>query len=271
MSVISDKRIQYFLEEMPLYTKKTFLRSHRDGIWINGIEAFCPTCELSRPFKDIVSRGSGAVGSGGVYKKTEFKSGTYKYTFRCASCHKSEIEILVEYIVTDKDITLSKYGELPRKKLERSPILENFFSDDSENLEKATVCLSSGYGVAAFAYYRRIIENNILNLLDLIKADVLETENDKDNLKAIEKLKVNTPMSEKIKIANNALPSYLVPDGLNPLGSLYKVLSDGVHSLSDEECLQKSQIIKECIMYLVGELASREKHRKQFTKIIGKL
>lgn len=216
--------------------------------------------------------GSGAQGSGGgPYNKPKFKSGVYTYPFKCASCYESEIEIFVEYIVTEKHITLMKYGELPRKKLERSPVLETFFSDDSENLEKATVCLSSGYGVAAFAYYRRIIENNIIKLLDLIKDDVKETENDQGNLEAIEELKDNTPMSEKIKIANKALPRYLIPDGLNPLGSLYKILSEGVHSLPDEKCLEKSQIIKECLIYLVGELATRDKLRKQFTKAVGKL
>ena len=38
-------------------------------------------------------------------------------------------------------------------------------------------------------------------------------------------------MSEKIKVANTALPSHLKPDGLNPLGKLYQALSEGVHTL----------------------------------------
>lgn len=271
MDEISEDLLKQFLENSPLYLRKSYSRSSSDSLHVDGIEAYCEKCQLSRPFKDMRSRGSGAVGSSGARATPKFKSGERIYPFTCAQCRNSTIEIHVRYIVTEKSISLMKYGELPRKKMDRSPVLDKFFQDDAENLEKATVCFSSGYGIAAFAYYRRIVESNIDKLLELIKKDINETENGGGNIEALEKLKDNSPMSDKIKVANQALPKYLIPDGLNPLGSLYRMLSEGVHSLSDEECLERAKIIRECILYLVGELTSREKHRKQFSKLVGKM
>lgn len=78
-------------------------------------------------------------------------------------------------------------------------------------------------------------------------------------------------MSKRIEIANRALPEHLNPDGLNPLGRLYQVLSEAVHNFSEEECLNKAKITSECLAYLVSELASRKKHRDQFKSMIGGL
>ena len=78
-------------------------------------------------------------------------------------------------------------------------------------------------------------------------------------------------MNEKIKIANHALPEHLKPDGLNPLGRLYQVLSEGVHSLSDEQCLERAKVTSECLAFLVSELASSKEHRARFKNMVGGL
>ncbi|MEQ1846707.1 MAG: hypothetical protein ABL983_14165, partial [Nitrospira sp.] len=127
------------------------------------------------------------------------------------------------------------------------------------------------YGVAAFAYFRRIVENNINKLLDLLQEDAESSSADADVRKAIGELRDDTPMTEKIKIANRALPSHLKPDGLNPLGRLYQVLSEGVHSLSDQECLNRAKVTSECLAFLVSELASRNEHKIRFKSMVGGL
>ena len=78
--------------------------------------------------------------------------------------------------------------------------------------------------------FRRIVENNINSLLNLLQEDAQSSGAEKTILDALGDLQRETPMSEKIKVANLALPNYLKPDGLNPLGRLYQVLSEGVHS-----------------------------------------
>jgi len=199
------------------------------------------------------------------------KSGTSYFSFSCVSCRKAHRVYLVEQVLDDENIRIQKYGELPRSKLVRNRVLLKFLKNDLDNYEKATVCLSHEYGVAAFAYFRRIVENNIKALLDLVQEDAQSSGSDKAILDALDDLRKDTPMSEKIKIANLALPNYLKPDGLNPLGRLYQVLSEGVHSLPDAECLHKAKAISECLEFLVSELASRTEHRTRFKSLVSKL
>ena len=262
MEELDDQKIKAFLENASLYSWQSFTppQFYRSSLHISEIDSFCEVCEQNRPFQDLRSRG------GGAGMRVEVLS-----TGTCVSCRKQKQEYLVEQIVSETEIKMQKYGELPRKKLDKDKALQKFFSDDSENYEKAVICLSHGFGVAAFAYFRRIVENNIDKLLEMIKEDSSRTESNTDILAALEELKKQSPMSDKIAIANNALPVYLKPDGLNPLGRLYQILSEGVHSLSDSDCLERANKIQVCLKYLISELGSRKANITQFKSMVGSL
>ena len=266
MKQLTGSDIKEFLENIPLYVWREFEKpANLISLWIREIDAFCEKCEQSRPFQDLRPRG-GEYGTTIQYLKT----GTSHLEFTCVSCKKSKRRYHVEQIIDGETIQLQKYGELPKKQLERNPVLQQFLKDDLENYEKAVVCLSNGYGVAAFAYFRRIVENNINKLLDLVQEDA-QSSSANTELTELAKLRKNSPISGKIKIANHALPEYLNPSGQNPLGRLYKVLSEGVHEFSEEECLNKAKATSECLAYLVSELTSRKKHRDRFKSMIGGL
>lgn len=265
---LADSDIKAFLETAPLYSWRMFKRPqfNRSSLWINEIDAYCDVCEQQRPFQDLRSRGGG---SGMAVRALE--SGTSFFKFSCVSCRKSHREYLVEQILDDNEIRIQKYGELPRSKLIRNRVLQKFLKNDFDNYEKAIICLSHEYGVAAFAYFRRVVENNINDLLDLVQQDARSSDGEQAVIDAIAELRKDAPMSEKIKIANRALPAHLKPDGLNPLGRLYQVLSEGVHSMSDIECLKKAKATSECLTFLVSELATRKEHRVRFKSMVGEL
>jgi len=265
---LTNADIKTFLETAPLYSWREFKQPqlNRSSLWIQEIDAYCDICQLQRPFQDLRSRGAGSGMS-----ISALKSGVSYFEFSCVSCRKSKREYLVEQVLIDGKIRLQKYGELPRAKLARNRVLQKFLKDDLDNYEKAMICLSHEYGVAAFAYFRRVVENNINKLLDLVTEDAQSSGGDRATLDAISELRKDTPMSEKIRVANLALPSHLKPDGLNPLGRLYQVLSEGVHSLSEAECLKKAKATSECLTFLVSELASRQDHRARFKSMVGGL
>lgn len=275
MKQLTDFNIKEFLENVPLYVWREFEKPANLGnLRISEIDAFCEKCDQSRPFQDFRPTGGGPGPGTGSYSFGRaiqgLQTGTSHLEFTCVSCKKSMREYHVEQIVDGETIRFQKYGELPKKQLERNPVLQRFLEDDLENYEKAVVCLSHEYGVAAFAYFRRIVENNINKLLDLVQEDA-QSSSANTKLIELDKLRENSPMGDKIKIANHALPEYLNPSGQNPLGRLYKVLSEGVHEFSEEECLDKARATSECLAYLVGELTSRKKHRDRFKSMIGEL
>lgn len=270
MEKLSDKSIKEFIENAPIYSSREFKLPdvNRGSLSIEEIDAYCETCKQVRPFQDLRPRGSG---SGLLYKPAVLDTGTSHFYFQCVSCKKDEHVYFVEQVVTDKTITIQKYGERPRRKLDRDPLLERFFLHDSDCYEKAVICLANGYGIAAFAYIRRIVENNIDSLIDMLKEEIESTGSDSLLLTKLAELKKETPMSDKIKVANTALPEYLIPSGLNPLGRLYQVLSEGVHNFSEEDCLERAGVVKACIKYLISEISSRKKNRESFKSLVGKL
>jgi hypothetical protein len=105
----------------------------------------------------------------------------------------------------------------------------------------------------------------------MIQEDNNSTDSNSVVISAIEELKKQSPMSDKISVANKALPTYLQPDGLNPLGRLYQILSEGVHSLSDSECLERANKIQICLKYLISELSTRKANRTKFKSMVGSL
>jgi hypothetical protein len=265
---LTDAEIKSFLETTPLYSWREFRKPpvNRAGLGIKEIDAFCEICNQPRPFQDFKLRGSGAGMAGPA-----LSSGTSCLDFECASCRKARRIFLIEQVVNDQVIRVQKFGELPRKRLPRDPGLQRFLAADLENYEKAVACLANSYGVAAFAYFRRITESNIGRLLELLQEDAAESGADSATVMALAELRNDSPMKDKIRVANLALPPYLKPDGLNPLGKLYKELSEGIHSLTDLECLERAKTLSACLEFLVGELASRKEHMSRFKSQVGRM
>lgn len=269
---LTDKHIKEFLENAALYVWHEYTRPvvNRAGLLIREIDAYCDKCDRDRPFQDHRFR---RVGYEAVFRSGDgdcLATGTTTFMFTCASCNKYSYTFLVEQIVDEKTVKFQKFGQLPRMKLERDKALQKFFADDSESYEKGLASLTNGYGIGAFGYFRRITENNIARLLDLIFEDA-EATGDEEKCQAINELRREQQMSARIKVANRALPDYLNPHGLNPLGRLYQVLSEGIHSYSDEECLAKARTVQGCLTYLLTELATRKHQRERFRKLVGDL
>ncbi|MDR2711444.1 MAG: hypothetical protein LBB65_09045 [Burkholderiales bacterium] len=266
LKVLTEADIKLFLETAPLYSWYEFKRPlvNRSSLCIGQIDTYCDACNKQRTFLCQCTRGGGSV------SLAEMKSSPLFFKFSCVTCKKEHREYWVEQELGEENIRLQKCGELPRLKLVRNKTLQRFLKEDADNYEKATICLHHGYGVGAFAYFRRVVEKNIDRLLDLVQQDA-QSSGDQPTLDAIAELRRNPLMRERIEIANSVLPSHLKPDGLNPLGRLYQVLSEGVHSLSEAECLAKATDTLECLTFLVSELASREKHRARFKSTVGSL
>ncbi|HCG7995089.1 TPA: hypothetical protein NKA09_003703 [Vibrio parahaemolyticus] len=268
MNTFTVKEFKQYLENAPLYKEVSFnkLSGSGDKYNIDAVDGFCDKCETIRPFHDMRSRGAGARTAISALPKEQLR----QFSFTCVSCRKEKKDYFVRQSIKDNVVTFEKVGETPRPKLERDKQLEKFFANDSENYQKAVVCLANGYGIAAFAYMRRIIEQNIEALLDLVEEDA-SSSNNEEIVQALSELKRESPMSDKIKVANKALPDYLKPDGLNPLGKLYQILSEGVHSMTDSECLERATNLKACIKYLISELSSRKANKDKFKSLVGGL
>lgn len=132
--------------------------------------------------------------------------------------------------------------------------------------------MNQGYGLAAVAYFRRIVEDRTNELIDVVTEAARSYGTDEKVLVALRGAKEQrTTFDQKLKVAAEAIPDSLKPDGANALGVLYELLSDGVHGKNEEECVRIAQEIREVFEYVFVNLKAEVDDRDVFVARIRKL
>jgi hypothetical protein len=182
--------------------------------------------------------------------------------YLCQSCQnfKRLFNVHINYGLNE----VYKVGQYPQWEIKMDKGLENTLGRHSGNFRKGLVCESQGYGIGANSYYRRIIEEIIDELLDSI-TELIDIDQREKYEEALKKTKNTRVTQEKINLVKDLLPSILKPNGMNPLGVLHSELSEGLHSLSDEECLESANHIKTILTFLLNQIVQTKQSAQQFT------
>jgi hypothetical protein len=157
-----------------------------------------------------------------------------------------------------------KIGQYPPLSIAPEPKLaEALGPEDAELYKKGLINFNFGHGIGAVGYFRRVLENKINALLDLI-AEAARNENVKtEALEQVGAVKESHRVEDKIDLAAKILPGHLKPGGHNPLSKLYKPLSAGLHGESDDDCLAVFSEARFVFEYLFKNLTeSNEEARK---------
>ncbi|MBS1774312.1 MAG: hypothetical protein JST82_15755 [Bacteroidetes bacterium] len=247
-----------FLEEYPLFKKfKTKIYDKLNGIPMVPINMNCDECKSMQTFtmtnnyyelKDYINYPS--------------KNEKIRLEYTCTSCNSFQ-RIFYIYISPELDY-IYKIGQYPSWEIKIDKNLDAILGSHAADYKKGVVCESQGYGIGAFAYYRRITENIIDGLLDSI-SDLIELENKEKYLTALTLTKKTRITQEKIDLIKDLLPSILRPNGMNPLGVLHSELSEGIHAKSDEECLEIAAHVREIITFMVNQVIITKDSSKKFT------
>lgn len=178
---------------------------------------------------------------------------TLAYT--CRNCGQFEKIFSIHAFVhtTSTSGTLAKIGELPPAGDPLSTKLITLVGADKDYLLKAYRSELAGHGIGAFAYYRRIIESQRARLFEQIVKAAKKLPHAESFVKDIEQAARETQFTKSIEKIKAAIPDSLLIGGHNPLKVLHDVLSDGIHQLSDAECLSRSEIVRT----ILGGLAHR--------------
>nr|MBC7613921.1 hypothetical protein [Pseudopedobacter sp.] len=183
--------------------------------------------------------------------------------YECQSCKNFTRQFDV-YISHDLSF-IYKFGQYPEWEIKMDKNLEKILGKHAKSFRKGLVCESQGYGIGAFAYYRRITEQIIDELLDSI-ADLIDEENKGVYLITLEKTKHTRVTQEKIDLIKDLLPSILRPNGVNPLGVLHSELSEGLHADTDQSCLENANHIKNILTFLINQIIQSKESAKGFTE-----
>jgi hypothetical protein len=261
-----NKDLKCFLEQKSLYSWSSIdLPECVTGFAsLSQIEMECPQCRISRPFSDRRSRGSGRGLS-----PSKLESIIYTFRFDCDGCSASDYIFFVEVNIEKRQIR--KVGQNPAWSINLDKNLEKFLEDDASFFKKALVCESQGYGIAAYSYYRRVLENSIGKILQNLLSVLEINGGSPEEIGEINKALSGTVMDERIRIAKDAVPRNIRPNNMNPLTIIYDILSKGIHRLPEDECLENSKNIRIALVYLIKAITQQNQEQREFLDSIKSL
>lgn len=177
-------------------------------------------------------------------------------TYSCKNC--SSINKTFAVSLTTEDLEsghIYKYGEYPAFGPPTPARLITLIGPDREAFLQGRRAENSGLGIGAFAYYRRVVENQKNRIIAEIArvARTLGSTPETDTL--FESATRETQFSKSVEMVNDVIPQALMINGRNPLTLLHSALSKGLHDdgMTDDRCLQIAQSIRT----ILGELAER--------------
>ncbi|RAP32727.1 hypothetical protein DID80_08530 [Candidatus Marinamargulisbacteria bacterium SCGC AAA071-K20] len=128
-----------------------------------------------------------------------------------------------------------------------------------------------GLGIGAYGYYRRVVENQKDTLLNKIINVLEKSKNTDKEVKVVKKAIKEKQFSKAIKNVKDVIPESLYINGHNPFILLHKALSDGLHSQTDEACLEYASNIRTVLVAFSERLSLALKNETELSKAISNL
>jgi hypothetical protein len=130
---------------------------------------------------------------------------------------------------------------------------------------------NQGLGLGAFAYYRRVVENQRGRLLGEIIRVAKRMGARAETVQSLEAAAAEQQFSRSIELTKDAIPESLLIDGHNPLLLLHRALSVGLHNLPDEECLARARSIRVVLTELAERISQVLKDTAELKEAISHL
>lgn len=173
-------------------------------------------------------------------------------------------------------VRVMKVGQYPEPAIAIPDALEKNLGEESAALyRKSLICRNNGFGLAAAAYIRRVVEDKTNELIEVVakysEALGVDAKKVETFRSAANSSDTYTPYDEKLKIASAVFPESLKVCGKNPLLSLFRLVSEGIHGKSEAECIKIAENTDEVFQYLFTNLKAETEIRKSFIEKMKEL
>lgn len=193
--------------------------------------------------------------------------------YLCSNCQK-HIKTFALTAYQDKGKTsgtLIKYGETPVFGPPVAARLLKLIGPDRENFLKGRRCENQGLGVGAFTYYRRVVEHQKGRIFREIVKVSEKIGAPREKIDILNNALIETQFTKALDMAKDAMPESLLINGHSPLKLLYRALSEGIHNLSDEECLGLASSVRVVLVELSDRLSQALKDEAEITLALNRL
>ncbi len=189
-------------------------------------------------------------GAGGV--SSEWKAVFLHY--ECRNCaRRRKIYALLARSTAGDAGEVYKIGEVPAFGPPLPARVVKLVGPDRELFLRGRRSESQGLGIGAFAYYRRVVDNQWKRLIGEIIKVAERIGARPPVMAALKRAEAESQFGKAVDQVKDALPDVLLVNGHNPLTLLYKALSEGLHEESEERCLELASSIR----IILTELAER--------------
>lgn len=191
------------------------------------------------------------------------------------SCQKCRTETVVFFVRAEwpreANAVLQKIGQFPAPSVSISTTLEKQLGETAEYYKRGLISQNYGYGLGALAYMRRVVEEKTNQLIEVV-ADLAAAQNEPAPVvKALRSAATEkTTYDQKLRIASEAMPASLKPDGANALGALFELISKGLHGGSESECLTIADEIRDVFEHVFSTLRAQVDAQKNMSAKIKK-
>jgi hypothetical protein len=195
-------------------------------------------------------------------------------SYRCKNCGEQTTHFYITWFTyTDgKTFSFAKVGQWPALE-ERipAPLGKALGGPDLEFYKRALRCRNFNFGLAALAYLRRVVENRMNDLLDLIADQARHSGFAEEELQKLDTVKASKVFDDKVAYAALILPPQLHIGGHNPIDLLHDIASDGIHNRPDDECIEIFDESRTIFERLFAELKESAVKQREFEEKLNEL
>ena len=194
-------------------------------------------------------------------------------TYTCRDCgERSKTFCIAARVIEGINIgEVIKIGEYPEPHINIPSGLPKLLGEDYPIFEKGLKCEKQGLGIGAFAYYRRVVDNQKGQLINRIIEVAHKLNAKPEMIGKLEKASKAKQFSRAVDTIKDAIPESLLVNGHNPLKLLYKALSIGLHEKSDEKCLEKAHIIRMVLSDLAERIQQALREQAELKRAVSDL
>ncbi len=168
-----------FFEQYPLYRKYEYPRIGKMELQhlpklLRSIQGDCEKCGCERTFRvshwRIVTAERGW--NQGLTRNAELQGGTFLVEYTCSGCDYCVLQFYVRFLA---DAVL-KVGQTPPWSIEPTAMVKKAVGKYVDLYKKGLTSEAFSYGIGAHAYFRRIVELVIEDLLEAIEELIPDNE-----------------------------------------------------------------------------------------------
>lgn len=166
--------------------------------------------------------------------------------YHCRHCKESNKIYALEIhpVASSTEARIIKIGEYPLFGQTTPARVIAIIGPDKELFLKGRRSEVLGLGIGAFAYYRRVVENQKDRIIDEIIKVAKMNDTTISLVPRLEEAKSLKSFEKSVEMIKDSIPQSLFIREHNPLTLLHSALSKGLHQYDESVCLQAAKSIR---------------------------